>query len=97
MENSNISSVAAKLSPVQIYGDARLIDIRYDAPIEAKPNGQMKIEGSRPAFSKITKKVDYSSRFGNYYSLLMGLEFKPGRWSILLDCQQSRQRIPYRT
>ena len=41
--NSTISNVALKISPVQIYGDARLIYIRYDASIEAKPSGQQKI------------------------------------------------------
>ncbi|MFM7987678.1 MAG: hypothetical protein ACKPKO_51030, partial [Candidatus Fonsibacter sp.] len=43
------------------------------------------IGGSRPAFSKITKHINYTSRSGNYYCLLMGREFKTGRWSILLD------------
>ena len=85
MAYSNISNATSKLSPAQIYGDAGLIYIRYHAQIEAKPNGQNKIGGSRPAFSKITKQIDYASGSGNYYSLLMGREFKPGRWSLLLD------------
>ena len=50
-----------------------------------KPNGQKKIGGSRPPLSTITKQPAYSSSAGVYYSLLMGREFKPGRWSILLD------------
>ncbi|MFM7990278.1 MAG: hypothetical protein ACKPKO_64285 [Candidatus Fonsibacter sp.] len=41
-------------SPDQIYGDAGLIYIRYDAQIESKPNGQKNIGGSRPAFSNIS-------------------------------------------
>ncbi|MFM7982495.1 MAG: hypothetical protein ACKPKO_24555, partial [Candidatus Fonsibacter sp.] len=49
------------------------------------PNGQNKIGGSRPAFSIIVSQPVYSPSTGNYYSLLMGREFKPGRWSILLD------------
>ena len=81
MENSNI----APKSPAQIYGDAGLIYIRYRAQIEAKPNGQKKIGGSRPAFSRTTKQMDYELGSGDYDSLLMGREFKPGRWSILLD------------
>ena len=53
MENSSIANGAPKLSPVQIYGDAGLKTIWYDAPIEAKPNGQKKIGGSRPAISRM--------------------------------------------
>ena len=41
-----------KYSPAQIYGDAGLIYIRYDAQIESQPNVQKKIGGSRPAFRK---------------------------------------------
>ncbi|MFM7982925.1 MAG: hypothetical protein ACKPKO_26735, partial [Candidatus Fonsibacter sp.] len=73
------------LSPAQIYGDANMIFIRYHAQIETKPNGQKKIGGSRPAFSKIKEQTNYGSNSGDYYSLLMGREFKPGCWSILLD------------
>ena len=85
MTYSNISNVTPKLSPAQIYGDAGLIYIRHHAQIESKPNGQKKIGGSRPVFSKITQQIDYEPGSGNYYSLIMGREFKPGRWSILLD------------
>jgi len=72
-------------TPSQIYGDAGLIYIRYHGKIEAKPGGQKKIGGGRPAFSKIQKQVEYGHDDGKYYSLLMGREFKPGRWCILLD------------
>ena len=72
-------------TPSEIYGNAGLIYIRYDAKIESKPGGQKKIGGSRPAFSKIQKQISYGPDSGSYYSLLMGREFKPGRWSILLD------------
>ena len=85
MANSNISNVTSKLSPAQIYGDAGLIYIIYHAQIDTKPSGQNNIGGSRPAFSKINKQIDYKSGSGDYYSLLMGREFKPGRWSILMD------------
>ena len=85
MAYSNISNVAPKLSPAQIYGDAGLIYIRYHAQIETKSNGQKKIGGSPPPFSKIKKQIDYEPGSGDYYSLLMGREFKPGRWSILQD------------
>ena len=40
MAKSNIYTVASKLSPVQIYGDAGLVYFRYHAQIETKPNGQ---------------------------------------------------------
>ena len=86
MSYSNSSNTtSSKLSPAQIYGDANLIFIRYHAQIETKPNGQKKIGGIRPAFSKIKEQINYKSGSGDYYSLLMGREFKPGRWSILLD------------
>ena len=58
MTYSNISNGESKLSPAQIYGDAGLIYIRYHAQIETKSNGQKKIGGSRPVFSKITKQID---------------------------------------
>jgi hypothetical protein len=85
MAYSNIPSITSKLSPAKIYGDAGLIYIIYHAQIETKPNGHNNISGSRPAFSKIKEQINYSSNSGDYYSLLMGREFKPGRWSILLD------------
>ena len=42
-----------KYTPAEIYGNAGLLYIRYDARIEAKPGGQKKIGGGRPPFSKI--------------------------------------------
>ncbi|MFM7980543.1 MAG: hypothetical protein ACKPKO_14620, partial [Candidatus Fonsibacter sp.] len=36
-------------------------------------------------FSKIKEQINYGPNSGDYYSLRMGREFKPGRWSILLD------------
>ena len=59
--------------------------MRYNASIATKPNGQNNIGGSRPAFSSIVRQPTYSTSAGDYYSLLMGRELKPGRWSILLD------------
>ena len=67
MDDTPISqNVAPKLSPGQIYGDAGLLYIRYHARIETKPNGQKKIGGSRPPFSKIKKQIDYESGSGDY-------------------------------
>ena len=85
MTYSNISNVAPKLTPSQIYGDAGLIYIRYHAQIESKPNGQKKISGSRPPFKGSEKQIKYKSGSGKCYSLFMGREFQQGRWSILLD------------
>ncbi len=71
-----------------LYDQEALIYIRYNAPIEEKANGQRKIGGSRssrPAFSKITQQIQYERGAGKYYSLLMGREFQPGRFVILLD------------
>ncbi|MFM7978098.1 MAG: hypothetical protein ACKPKO_02175 [Candidatus Fonsibacter sp.] len=53
------------LSPAKIYGDAGLIYIRYHAQIESTPNGQKKIGGSRPAFSKTTEQINYGSNSGD--------------------------------
>jgi len=86
MAYSNSSNTTtSKLSPDQIYGDAGLIYIRYHAKIETKPNGDKKIGGSRPPFKGQQVQKKYGADSGDYYSLLMGHEFKPGRWSILLD------------
>ena len=61
-------------TPKFTYGEAGLIYIRYNATIENKPNGQKKIGGSRPPYSKIQKQIDYKPGSGSYYSLLMGRE-----------------------
>ena len=78
--NSNTKMTYSKL-----YGQAGLTYIRFEAPVETKPNGQKKIGGSRPAFSKIVSQPTYGKGDGKYYSLLMGREIKPGRFVILLD------------
>ena len=59
--------------------------IRYNATIEDKPNGQKKIGGTRPAYSKITKQIEYAPGSGKYYSLLMGREIKKDQYVMLLD------------
>ena len=74
-----------RMTATQLYKEAGLIYIRYNATIEDKPNGQRKIGGTRPAFSKIDKQMDYAAGSGRYYSLLMGREIKPGQFAILLD------------
>ncbi len=74
-----------KTTAAKIYGDAGLIYIRYDAEIVTRPSGDKKISGSRPPFKDIKEQIKYGPGSGKYYSLLMGREFQPGRWSILLD------------
>ena len=74
-----------KSTATQLYRESGLIYIRFDGQVETKSNGQKKIKGSRPAFSQITKQIDYKAGSGRFYSLLMGREFKPGRFAVLLD------------
>ena len=59
--------------------------IRYDGKIEDRANGQKKIAGNRPAYSKMNEQVEYKVGSGKFYSLLMGREFKPDQYAILLD------------
>jgi hypothetical protein len=80
-----MSKTGVKNSPKQIYGEANLIYIRYNATIEEKGNGQKKIKGDYPQFTKIERQPEYKKGDGAYYSLLMGREVKPGRFVILLD------------
>ena len=74
-----------KNTPKQIYGEAKLIYIRYNAKNEERENGQKKVKGEYPPFTKIQKQPEYKAGAGNYYSLLMGREVKPGRFVVLLD------------
>ena len=85
MANSNIANVVSNLSPAQIYGDAGLIYIRCHAQVVTKSTVRTIFAALYPQFSNIMKQETYERESGNYYSLLMGREFKPGRWSILLD------------
>ena len=86
LESSPGMNSNSKMTYSQLYGQAGLTYIRFDAPVETKPSGQKKIgAGSRPAFSKIVSQPTYGKGDGRYYSLLMGREFKPGRFVLLLD------------
>ena len=62
-----------------------LMYIRYDAPIERKENGKCKIGGTRPPYRQITRQPKHKPDGKPYYSLLMGREYKPGRFLMLLD------------
>ena len=94
MAYSNSSSTTSSLTPERIYGDAGLIYIRYDAEIVTKSNGDKKIGGSRPPFKGQQERKIYGPDAGDYFSLLMGKEFKPGRWSILLDFDKNPTTHP---
>ena len=76
---------SSKNTPKEVYGEAGLIYIRYNAEVEEKPNGRKKIGGKRPLFSKITKQIEYKAGAGKFYSLLMGREFQKGKFVVLLD------------
>ena len=51
MQPTNANTRKVKIS--DLYGEAGLIYIRYHAEIETKSNGQKKIGGNRPSFSRI--------------------------------------------
>ena len=74
-----------KMKVSEIYRESGLMYIRFDAEIDIKPNGQKKIGGKRccTQFSKLEKQPE--NQKGKYYSLLMGREFQPGKWAVLLD------------
>ena len=80
-----MSCEARKITLSQLYKESNLMYIRYNATIEDKPNGQKKIGGTRPAYSKIEEQVDYKAGAGKYYSLLMGREIKKDQYVMLLD------------
>ena len=67
------------------YAEAGPIYMRFHTTVETKRNGHKKIGGSRPPYSKITEQPKYNKSSGDYYFLLMGREYPPGRWAILLD------------
>ena len=77
----------SKPSPsTKVYGEAGLIYIRAPFKVETRENGQKKIKANPfPNHAAIKKQITYNNKSGDYYSLLMGREFKPGRWVVLLD------------
>ena len=70
----------------QVYGDAGLIYIRAPAKVETRANGQKKIKANPfPIHGFIKEQPIYNKNSGDYFALLMGREFLPGRWVLLLD------------
>jgi hypothetical protein len=59
-------TVQKKTTYREIYGEANLLYIRYDALVEVKSNGQKKIGGTRPASSKIESQAHYGKGSGSY-------------------------------
>ena len=84
-----IQTEPRRMTTSQIYKESGIMYIRYDGEIETQSNGQQKIGGSRPAFNNMEKQVEY--RRGRIYSLLMGREFKPNQYAILLDLTTRRK------
>ena len=70
----------------QLYGDAGLIYIRARSKVETRANGQQKIKANPfPTHAAIKEQQTYNKGSGDYYALLMGREFRPGRFVLLLD------------
>ena len=57
--------VKTPIAPEQVYAEAGLIYIRYPATIDTKPNGQKKINGRRPAYTKIEKQPKHNKNSGD--------------------------------
>ena len=69
-----------------VYGSANLIYIRAPSKVETRTNGQQKIKANPfPNHALIQEQPQYGPDSGNYYALLMGREFLPGRFVLLLD------------
>ena len=69
----------------EAYQANNLMYIRFDGKIIKKPGGKKNIDGRRPAYSQLTKQPKYDKYAGRYYSLLMGREYQPGKYLMLLD------------
>ena len=68
------------------YNGAGLIYIRALARVEPRTNGEQKIKATAfPIHALIREQPKYTANSGDYYALLMGREFLPGRYVLLLD------------
>ena len=79
---------------VQTYEANNLLYIRYRATIIDKGEGKKKIgPGSRPKnFPQIVKQIKYNDTSGKYYSLLMGKEYQPNRFVLLIDIDNKEEK-----
>ena len=57
---ANQGNTNTPTEPTDVYVESGIIYIRYHATIDTKPNGQMKINGKRPAYTKIEKQPRYT-------------------------------------
>ena len=69
----------------KIYNESVQMCIIYNGMIEDRANGQKEIAGNRPTYNKMIKQVEYEFCSTKFHSLLMGREFKPDQYAILLD------------
>ena len=79
---------------VQTYEANNLLYIRYRATIIDKGEGKKKIgPGNRPKnFPAIVKQIKYNDTSGKYYSLLMGKEYQPNRFVLLIDIDNKEEK-----
>ena len=69
----------------QIYNKSGLMYIRYDGKIEDRGYGQKQIAGRRQTYTMMNQQLENKPGGCKFYSLLMGREFKPDQYAILLD------------
>ena len=83
-----MSNQTPQKSAAQAYADAGLIYIRALSKVETKADGKTKKIKANP-YPKdrnlITEQPKYNKGSGDYYALLMGREFLPGLFVLLLD------------
>ena len=69
-----------------LHNGAGLIYIRAPSKVETRTNGQQKIKANPfPNHALIKEQPTYGPNSGDYYALLMGREFLPGRFVLFLD------------
>ena len=81
------NQISKPSTSTKVYGEAGLIYIRAPSKVETTADGKTKKMKANPFpnHAAIKKQLTYNKESGDYYSLLMGREFKPGRWVVLLD------------
>ena len=83
-----MSNQTSQTKAAQLYAEAGLIYIRAPSKVETKTDGKTKKIRANP-YPKdrnlITEQPKYNKGGGDYYALLMGREFLPGRFVLLLD------------
>ena len=78
----------SKTKAAQLHAEAGLIYIRAPSKVETKADGntkKIKANFYPKDRNLITEQTKYNKGSGDYYSLLMGREFLPGRFVLLLD------------